>query len=66
MEDSKKWYQSKTYLGIGVALIGMALKASGYTLGDADISEVVSTLFQLIGLVIAAYGRAVASKKIGS
>jgi len=64
MGDTKKWYTSKTYMGIAVTLVGMALKLSGYTLGDAELTDIVSTGFQLVGLVVAAYGRAVASKKI--
>jgi hypothetical protein len=64
MEDSKKWYTSKTVIGIVVTAVSILLKATGVTIGDADITMLITSLFQVVGLALALYGRIVAEKKL--
>jgi hypothetical protein len=65
VEETKKWYTSKTYIGLAITVAGILLKAFGINVIPADLEGVVSALFQTVGIALAAYGRYAATKKIG-
>lgn len=57
---NKPWYQSKTYHGLAVILIGIAFGYFGEELTpdmELQISETVSGLLGLLGVILAAIGR---------
>jgi hypothetical protein len=69
MNNSKNWYESKTIWGVIISLIGWA--ASEYfkipvnvTVTDPSAAQTVSQFIQLVGLVIAVFGRIKAETKI--
>jgi protein-S-isoprenylcysteine O-methyltransferase Ste14 len=67
MEESKKWYQSKTILASIVTVI--ALIAGGFNLTidaqtQGNVVELVSVVVGVIGSVVAIWGRIQASKTI--
>jgi len=64
MDQSKKWYQSKTIIGGIVAMIMMIVAFSGFDLDEGVITEFVTNLFGLITMGVAIYGRIVAKHKI--
>lgn len=53
----KKWYLSKTLWGVIISMAGLISKHS--------IPDISSEIVEIIGLVLAAYGRLVADTKIG-
>lgn len=68
MEEVKSLFASKTFWGALVALVGGIGAIFGYTIAPADQTALITDLSGVasaIGSVIAIYGRAVASKKIG-
>lgn len=52
----KNWYQSKTIWGVIISLLGIAL--------HRHLPDISSEIVQVIGLVLAAYGRFVAEVKL--
>lgn len=64
---TKPWYQSKTYHGLAVILIGIII---GFLGGDVtsvvetQISEAVGGILSIIGVVLAARGRNKAEGRI--
>lgn len=48
----------KTYLGLAVALLGVL--GFGNLISEAEASHAVDLVLELVGLVVAVYGRAVA------
>ena len=61
--ESKAWYKSKTIQGLVVALLSMGgpMAMKWWTQGIPPTPEEMTALF---GLVVAAYGRAVATTTI--
>ena len=58
MNDTKPLYQSKTLIGLAVALLGPWLaKQFGLTLTDGAQQELADQLIQAIGAALAVYGR---------
>lgn len=67
MNDSKKWYQSKSVWGGIVALLAVLLGAFGYSIGDGDQSALIDSLSVIggaVGSLVAIYGRVKASKRV--
>ena len=61
MNDTKPLWQSKTLIGLAVALLGPWLaKQFGLTLTDGAQQELADQLIQAIGAALAVYGRLVA------
>lgn len=68
MDGVKSLLTSKTIWGALVAVLGGITSLFGYTVSPADMTAVVDTVGQVVGIggaLYAIYGRVVASKKIG-
>lgn len=63
-ESIKGLLQSKTFWGIVVVLLIPLLKRVGVDLNDATGTEIAGDMVQLVGAVLAIYGRVVASKTV--
>ena len=64
--ETKVFYKSKTFQGLLVTLIALAL-GKGTDLGSGEmqsIAEFVTVSIQILGLAYAAYGRVVAETKL--
>jgi len=67
MNESKKWYQSKSVWGGMVSLLAVLLGVFGYSIGGGDQSSLVDALTLLggaVGSIVAIYGRVKASKRV--
>ena len=65
-DNSKGMVASKTFLGLGVVLLTLAYKWAGWPVpDDPTLQAIVTDGIAIVGLVIAAYGRIKATKKIG-
>ena len=72
MEDTKKWYTSKTIWGGLIMMVSTILQVTGIVDITPDeqstviegVLGVVSWIGQLVGAVLAIYGRIKASKSI--
>ncbi len=64
---TKKWYESKTIIGVVVIVISQIGSIYGYNVDEQaqkDLVEVLSTLGTALGSLIAVIGRMKAEKKI--
>jgi uncharacterized protein (DUF697 family) len=64
---TKKWYESKTIIGVVVIVISQIGSIYGYNVDEQaqkDLVEVLSTLGTAVGSVMALVGRLKAQKKI--
>jgi hypothetical protein len=69
MNEVKTLWQSKTFWGAAVAVIGSGLSIGHYTLSPADAAqavELISGIMSAAGSLYAIYGRVVASRRIAS
>lgn len=64
MTETKKWYQSKTIIGMMVWAIGFMLPYAWIELWDEVIYEIVTEMMQIFGIAIGIYWRIVADKKV--
>lgn len=67
MEDTKKWYASKSIWGSILLIAALIAQAFGYSLGEADQAQLVdifSGVAGSVGGVMAVVGRIIASKAI--
>ena len=51
----------KTYIGIAIALLGVF--GLGNIISEGEANELVSKIIEVVGLVLAVYGRVVAKPK---
>lgn len=64
---TKKWYESKTIIGVLVVVLSQICGLWGYNVDEQaqkDLVEVFSVLGTGVGSLIALYGRVKADKKI--
>lgn len=64
---TKKWYESKTIIGVVVIVISQVGGIYGYNFDEQtqkDLAEVLSVLGTAVGSLIAVLGRMKAEKKI--
>lgn len=64
---TKKWYESKTIIGVLVVIISQLGGLYGYTIDEQaqkDLAEVLSVLGTGVGSLIAVLGRLKAQKQI--
>lgn len=64
MENSKKWYNSKTIIWGIVSIIAMVAMVSDIDLDTWAITETVTAIFGAIGAVMTVVGRIKAQKTI--
>lgn len=64
MENIKKWYKSKSVIGGIVAILAFVVSITGIDLDEGTITELVTVIFEAVGLVVAVYGRIVAQYKV--
>lgn len=62
MNNTKVWFQSKTILGI--ILTAIIMIAGWFGVIPEALPESVQRILELVGLIIATYGRAVATKSL--
>ena len=65
--DYKPLHKSKTIIGLVITFVVSLAPLVGFSFSAEDgvfISEIVDSLFQTIGLGLAAYGRFTAEKKL--
>lgn len=62
MANTKAWYQSKTILGI--LLTAIIMIAGWFGVIPEALPEGVQRILELVGLIIATYGRTVATKPL--
>ena len=62
MNESKKFWASKSFWGSALVILSVGLRAAGYDLGDSD--GLANSVVELLGAGIALYGRVKAVKKI--
>ena len=60
--ETKKWYQSKTIYGI--LLTALMMIAGWFGVIPEALPESLQRILELVGLVIATYGRSVAKKPL--
>jgi hypothetical protein len=67
MNETKPWWQSRTIIASGVALVGVVARVVGHELTPTDEAAVVyavTTLITVGGTLVAIWGRTVALKPI--
>lgn len=64
MEDTKKWWQSKTYLGALIGGIGAVLQIFGISIDAIGLTDSAVELITVVGTVLAALGIRTADKPI--
>lgn len=64
--ENKKWWQSKTIIGIVVSLIGIVAPKLGLDLDSGQLTEIATQAMSLGGLILAAIGRATAKAPIAA
>ena len=67
MEDTKKWYMSKSVWGGMIAVAAAVAGAFGFTIGADEqsiLAESAVAVAGIVGAVVAVVGRVKASKKI--
>lgn len=67
-KETKSALQSKTIIGAVVALLGFGLGSLGFDFAAADQAALVGAItgaMQVIGALVAIWGRVVATKAIG-
>ena len=62
--QDKPWWHSRTMVGIFVSTISMVFGAAGYTLDAGMLTEVITQVFTLAGLIWAWWGRRNATQPI--
>ena len=60
--DSKKFWESDTFRGLGLASLGLVSRQMGWDMGAA--TEWFNVGLQVAGLVFAAYGRTKAQTRV--
>ena len=55
--ETKSPLQSKTVIGAGAFLLATAAQRSGVEIGDAEITDLITLGIQLIGGILAIFGR---------
>ena len=65
IEGSKGIFQSKTFYGIVLVLVGWVSQALGLDFGEEIRVEIVENILVITGAIFAIYGRVVAKKDIG-
>ena len=65
MTGNKPWYQSKTMIGLVATAVTMVLGFLKLDVSKMEVSEIITQLVAVGGLIFAAYGRAKAKTKLG-
>ena len=62
--ETKPFYQSKTYIGLAVMILGLIVNKLGLPIATEEIAPVVAFIFEGIGGVMIFIGRLRAEKKV--
>ena len=62
--DSKMWYKSSGIIGGLIALIMFVVQMLGLDLDEGMVTELITLVFQLVGILVAIYGRITAKAEI--
>jgi len=64
MNDSQPLILSQTFQGAIIALIGFVLQIFKVQIGNDELTTIITSLFTVIGIAMAIYGRIKATKTI--
>ena len=62
--ETKPFYQSKTYIGLAVMILGLIVNKFGLPIAAEEIAPIVAFIFEGIGGVMIFIGRLRAEKKV--
>ncbi len=67
MTNRKPWWASKTLYGVLMIVLGIIAQRAGWNWGageEAAVGGIVTELLQLVGVIVATYGRLTATEKL--
>ncbi len=65
MNDTKKWWESKTIIGLAIMVLGLLIKQLKIPIAETEIAGIVAFICEGIGGIMVLIGRFKAQKKIG-
>ena len=64
MEETKKWWESKTMWGGVAALVAGLADAAGFDVDASQVTELALKAVEVLGIVTVIFGRLTATKRI--